>query len=165
MTAPTEERRPRRRRASDRRSRWIRFALDGQDYAFAIEAIREIVPVGTIYGVPGAPQSVLGVVNLRGQIVTVLSLRRLLGLPQTAPRDGARIIVLATADDAAGVLVDAVHGVVEIVDAQVEPPPEVGAQRPEAVSGVAQVGADSVLLLDAARLLPAQLARTGAAAG
>ena len=60
----------------DGRGAWLGFSLKGQRYAVSLASVREVIRPGGITPVPGAPEDVLGIVNLRGQIVPVLDGRR-----------------------------------------------------------------------------------------
>ena len=95
------------------------------DSVYGIDALRvqEIVQVRSTTPVPLASNAVVGLMNLRGQIVTVLDVRKRLGV---APRPAAStaIIVVQTADGAIGLMVDEIGDVIDAADDQMEPPPD-----------------------------------------
>jgi purine-binding chemotaxis protein CheW len=102
----------------------LRVEVGGEPYALPIERVREIVRLSPITKVPRAPELVLGVVSLRGEIVQVLDLRRALGAALAAPTRRSRIVVLnGEAGEIAGWLVDAVSEVMRVPDAALAPPP------------------------------------------
>jgi len=98
--------------------RLVVFRIDGAPYALAVERVREIVRLRPITPVPRLPESVLGVISLRGQVLQVIDLRRRLGLAAAAagaPR--GRIVVAHDGDGrVAGLLVDAVEEVAAVAE-------------------------------------------------
>jgi purine-binding chemotaxis protein CheW len=132
--------------------RWIRFRLAGQHYAVAIEHVREVLAAPLIEPVPGAPPGVLGVINLRGQIVTVLDLPRWLGQP--AASAGLHLLVLERDDTWLALAVEAVLDVQRIEPAAIKPAPRTAdSMQASLVAGLFS-GSDGVLtLLQLERLL------------
>lgn len=143
------------RRASDRAERWIRFGLNGQGYGVEVLKVMEVLRASEISPVPGSARDVLGVINLRGQIVTVVDLRTRLGLARREIDTMSRVMVLDCAGQPVGLLVDSVAQVVEIKGSQIERAPRVNS-TPAAgcIRGVCrQEGDDSLMLLDTEKLL------------
>ena len=98
--------------------------VGGEPYAVPIERVREIVRMGPLTKVPRAPELVLGVISLRGQIVQVLDLRRALSAPAPAPTRRSRIVVLhSETGEIAGWLVDGVTEVLRVPESELLPPP------------------------------------------
>jgi len=95
------------------------------DGVYGIDALRvqEIVQARAATPVPLAPATVVGLMNLRGQIVTVLDVCERLGVAPRASGSTA-IVVVQTADGAIGLLVDEIGDVVDVAEDQVEPPPD-----------------------------------------
>ena len=102
-------------------SRWVSFELGGQKYALAILKVFEVLSDADIEPVPCAPQTVLGVINLRGSIVTVLDLGVWLGLE--AATTTHCIIVVNHDDQAIGVRVDRILEVLDIPQDSISPVP------------------------------------------
>lgn len=100
-------------------TRWLRFAVQGQDYAVQIECLREVVKHCRIEPVPGAPAHLPGVINLRGQIVTVLDFRRWLGGAGSAPT--SPMLVLDHQRTLLAITVDAVQDIAGIHPQQILP--------------------------------------------
>lgn len=104
-------------------SRYIVFVLSGECYGLPVEGVREIVKELNITPVPGAPPAVEGVINLRGEILAVINLKKALGIEAVA---GAgmerRIIVVGSGQVEAGLLVDFVSGIGEYAGADLDPP-------------------------------------------
>ncbi|MCS7172070.1 MAG: chemotaxis protein CheW [Armatimonadetes bacterium] len=128
--------------------------LDRERYGFAIEHVHEIIRMQEVTRIPRAPEFVEGVINLRGQVIPVLDLRRRFGLP-AGERDGAtRIVVVEMNGSRVGVVVDAVLEVLRIPARSVVPPEELLATGQVAfLRGVAKHGEGLILLLDLHRVL------------
>ncbi|WP_319589179.1 chemotaxis protein CheW [uncultured Desulfobulbus sp.] len=88
-----------------------------------INHIQEIILLPEFTRVPQAPTDVLGILNLRGQIVTVIDLARRMGLGTTVPTDQARVIIVNTAGGKAGILVHRISDVVSVHLKEAEPAP------------------------------------------
>ncbi len=125
--------------------RYLVFRAGGRRCACALEAVREIVPMRPATRLPGAPEWVRGLVNMRGALVTVADLSARFGVPR--PGDTGDVLVVEAEGKVLGVLVDAVKDVVTF-DAErleaVEAEHSVGG----VVSHVAYAGEDQVLVCD-----------------
>ena len=93
---------------------FVGFQLAEQDYAFPIEQIQEIVILNQVTRVPQVPDYVEGVSNLRGSIIPILNLRRLLGLEPRETDSETRTIVVNVAQRTMGCTVDGVSQVLRI---------------------------------------------------
>ncbi|MGE5587921.1 MAG: chemotaxis protein CheW [Clostridia bacterium] len=102
------------------------FQLSRELYAVGISDVREIVRMQPITPVPSAPDYVEGVVNLRGQVIPVLSLAKRLGVPAEPVTPSTRIVVVQAGQDTIGMIVDSVVKVSHI--------PEQDIERPEALA-------------------------------
>ena len=130
----------------------VSVELEQELYGLPIEAVQEVVRVGTITRVPSAPEPFLGITSLRGKILPVLDLRRRLGLPSAEPGPRRRILVVELEGRLLGLLVDAVQQVLVIPSSKIQPPP----QGSGIVGAVAQLSEGRlILLLDLDRLLGA----------
>jgi len=118
------------RRREDRVSRWVCFVVAGQHYGLPIEQVQEVLRDTTVEPVPGTLPLVMGVINLRGNVVTVLNLRARMGLngaePESLLPSDRRIIVLQLTGELFGFCVDAVAEVRKLADAAIKPAPKVG---------------------------------------
>ena len=96
------------------------FGLAGSAYAIAVERIREIVRMRELTKIPRAPEWLLGVVTLRGEVVEVIDLRHRLGLETSEYSRTTRIIVLhGDAERVTGVLVDSVSEVIRAPESEI----------------------------------------------
>lgn len=104
------------------------FSLGEQYFALAGESVREVLPgTETVFFVPGMPASVEGVINVRGDIESVVQLYTLLQLPNTLEKNSLHLttILLARSKQMhSGLRVDRLLDVVDIAQSQVQPPPE-----------------------------------------
>lgn len=133
---------------------FVRNALCGVD----TEPVQEIVKVGHITPVHHAPDYVVGIMNLRGRVVTVIDLGMKLDLGATPVTPDSRILIIAWQGEALGLLIDNVQGVVPVDRAQMKPPPEnVRGVQSDMVAGVCQVDNRLMAMLD----LPTVLAADG----
>lgn len=129
------------------------FVLDDELFAFPGEQVREILPMGKIFFVPGCPASLDGVINVRGDIESVISLFSLLGkTPPANIADGA-ILLGETAEMQSGIRVGRVLDVLDVAEKDIQSPstslPE---QILHLVSGLTMHDGKVVLILDMSRL-------------
>lgn len=123
---------------------WLTFSLDDTVYCIPVSNIREVTPWLRPEPVPAAPAMVEGIINLRGDIVTVICGRRMLGLADIAADDETRIMTLELKREVIGLTVDRVREIIELNGSDIEPPP---APQP-AILGTCQVGDILVVALD-----------------
>jgi purine-binding chemotaxis protein CheW len=147
-------------------SQFVGFQIDGQQYAFRIEQIQEIVILDQLTQTPQVADYVEGVTNLRGAIIPIINLRKLFGLdPQ--PTDGdTRTIVVNVGERTMGCTVDMVSQVLRIPEETIQSAPDtVTADGADYISGFAKLEDNLVILLDIDELLnPERLERNYRAA-
>ncbi|ACL25281.1 MULTISPECIES: chemotaxis protein CheW [Chloroflexus] len=102
---------------------YLLFRLTNELYALPGKAVREVMRWHTPTPIPGAPPLLPGLLNQRGQILPVIDLRLLLGLPATAPDRATRLIWVHQDDIDAALLADAVDDLIAIEPSLLEPPP------------------------------------------
>lgn len=112
--------------ASHDSSSFVTFSLAEETYAIDVLQVQEVLKVAEIAPVPGVPNYILGIINLRGDVVTVIDGRRRMGLPDQAPTDQSRIVVIDVDKQNVGILVDSVAEVVQIASKDIDPAPAVG---------------------------------------
>jgi chemotaxis signal transduction protein len=146
----------------------LTFVIDREQYAIDIERVVEIVTTRAVTRVPNAEALVVGIISLRGAVVTLLDVRRKLGHPGPAgPSDERRIIVIDHESEPIGFEVDRVLRVVKVDTADIEPHPVAHtSEAHEAIRGVFRHGGALTILLDFAKLLgsrgPVSVFRVGA---
>jgi len=132
----------------------VTFHADQEEFAVGIVDVREINRMMEITRVPHAPDFVEGVVNLRGQVIPVVDLRKRFGLPPAQRDKNTRIVVVELGDKIVGFLVDSVSEVLRVPSSLVEPPPAiVGGVDREYIEGVVKLEDRLLILLDLRRLL------------
>ncbi|WP_052633774.1 chemotaxis protein CheW [Pseudoxanthomonas suwonensis] len=145
----------RHRRAADRSSRWLRLRCAGQAYGLELLKVQEVVLPTPLLPLRGTAPAMLGVMNLRGQVVPVMDLGVHLGQAPQPVTVATRIVVLEEKGETLGLRVTAVDDVVNLTEQQVEAPESTRAGRihSDLFRGIARLSADPVILLDASRLL------------
>ncbi|HZM48055.1 MAG TPA: chemotaxis protein CheW [Burkholderiales bacterium] len=141
--------------------RFLTFRVREQSYAVRAEDVAEIIRVPPAAHVPQSPKALLGIANLRGVVLPVVSLRALLGMAEGTAGPTARAIVLDTGNRV-GLVVDVVDALVEIAADKVDSrQAQLGADAGERAIGVFQARADGPAskILDIAGLLDAAFAR------
>lgn len=147
-------------------SEHLAFVLGAEVYAMSLTALREIVKVPPLTEVPRAERTLLGVMNLRGEVIPVYDLALRIGLsevpapaagPEASPERlgrGARVLVIRSDLGPAGVLVDAVVGVVRLRRPAIEEPPRgLGAGEGDWMVGIGREGERLFILIDLERAL------------
>ena len=144
-----------RRRAADRTSRWLRMRCDDQHYALELLKVQEVVLPATLLPLRGAASHMLGVMNLRGQVVPVIDLGIYLGRNAIEGDAQTRIVVLEEQGEILGLRVSAVEDVTNLTEQQIEPPDNTRMCRitHPLFRGVARLANRTVILLDASELL------------
>lgn len=129
---------------------YLAFVLAGDVYAVPIGAVREILKPPAFTEVPRAPREVLGVVSVRGLLVTVVDLRRRLRLEESAPTRKSRILLAEGAGgELIGLLVDEVLQVHRLGESEIEVASSVlGGQLAEYVLGIGRPEGALLVLLD-----------------
>lgn len=129
----------------------VTLVLGTERYALETRLVREIARLDDFTPVPGAPDFVLGVVNLRGEVLAVMDLRRFFGVPVKGLTDLSRVAVLGEARGELGVLADEAQAVTTLrADEVLEPPGSVAGIGRDYLRGVT---ADALIILDGAVLL------------
>lgn len=143
------------RRASERASRWLRLRCGAQAYALELLKVQEVVLPVPLLPLRGTPSAMLGIMNLRGQVVPVMDLGIHLGAGPAQDDANTRIVVLEENGETMGLRVSAVEDVANLTDSQIEPPDtaRICQISNDLFRGVARVTAQPMILLDATQLL------------
>ncbi|HTU90363.1 MAG TPA: chemotaxis protein CheW [Gemmataceae bacterium] len=140
------------------RKQFCTFFLDGLRFGVDVQKVQEVVPYQEMTRVPLAPPTVRGLLNLRGQIVTGIDLRRRLELEERPEGSLPMNVVLRGEDSPVSFLVDEIGEVIDVSAADCEPPPDTlrGRAR-EVIQGVYALPDELLLILDTAKTLDLQL--------
>jgi purine-binding chemotaxis protein CheW len=132
----------------------LTFIIAGEQYAVSIDHLVEIVTPRGATPVPNADPTIVGIISLRGTMVTVIDVRRKLRHPAAAAGNDTRIIVAERGSEVLGFEVDRVLRVVKVDSAAIEPHPVVhSSELSEAVRGVFRHANALTILLDLDKLL------------
>lgn len=134
--------------------RWVTFCLENEKYGINVMQVQEVLRVTEIAPVPGAPEYVLGIINLRGNVVTVIDTRKRFGLAPKDVDDSTRIVIIESNDQVVGILVDSVAEVVDLRTSEIEAAPNVGTEESaKFIQGVASYQGELLIIVDLNKLL------------
>lgn len=138
----------------EERVKLVTFTLGGNHYAFPGADIKEILPLMKIAYVPGTPESILGIINVRGDIESVLSGCRVLGLPLSEPTSRSRIVIAESNGVRSGILVDSVEDVSDFPSSSIQPPiPTLDTSIRDYVTGEMSQSGKTTTVLSVERIL------------
>lgn len=133
---------------------WVTFRLGDEKYGINVMQVQEVLRVAEIAPVPGAPSYVLGIINLRGNVVTVIDTRNRFGLMSKETDDNSRIVIIETESHIIGILVDSVAEVVELRSSDIETAPNVGNEETSRyIQGVTSRDNELLILVDLNKFL------------
>lgn len=133
---------------------WVTFRLDNETYGINVMQVQEVLRYSDIAPVPGAPSYVLGIINLRGNVVTVIDTRQRFGLMPGDVTDNTRIVIIESDRQVVGILVDSVSEVVYLRQSEIELTPNVGNEdSSKFIQGVCHKNNELLILVDLNRLL------------
>ena len=133
---------------------WVTFRLADEKYGINVMQVQEVLRITEIAPVPGAPDEVVGIINLRGNVVTVINTRNRFGLQPIELDDASRIIVIESEGQVVGILVDSVSEVVDLYDSDIEVAPNVGnKESSKYIQGVCSRDGQLLILVDLNRFL------------
>ncbi|EKE75394.1 chemotaxis protein CheW [Gallaecimonas xiamenensis] len=140
--------------ANDQILQWVTFQLDNETYGINVMQVQEVLRYTDIAPVPGAPDYVLGIINLRGNVVTVIDTRSRFGLPPSEVSDQSRIVIIEAEKEVIGILVDAVAEVVYLKRSDIEVAPNVGTEESaKFIQGVSNRDGELLILVDLNKML------------
>lgn len=133
---------------------YIIFKIEDQFYGTDIKNIQMIERMKPIMRVPKAPSSIKGIMNLRGEIITVIDLRRLFDLKVQLPTDKTRIIIVKMEEATVGLIVDEVKEVINIQMEQIELLQDIqGKTKSSYIEGIGKINQEIVTLLNLAQII------------
>jgi purine-binding chemotaxis protein CheW len=134
--------------------RWVTFHLDNEVYGVNVMQVQEVLRYTEIAPVPGAPDYVLGIINLRGNVVTVIDTRMRFGLQPETVTESTRIVIIEAEKQVIGILVDSVAEVVDLNSSDIDPAPNVGTEESaKFIKGVSNRENELLILIDLDKLL------------
>jgi purine-binding chemotaxis protein CheW len=143
-------------------SQFVGFQIDNQQYAFRIEQIQEIVILEQVTKTPQVANFVEGVSNLRGAIIPIINLRKLMGLSPKPLDSETRTIVINVGHRTMGCTVDAVSQVIRIPEQSIQPAPDtMTTDGNQDIAGFAKLDDKLVILLNIDELFSPQRLNQG----
>lgn len=132
----------------------VTFSLGDEEYGVNVLKVREIIRMTPITRVPNALPYVEGVINLRGKVIPIASIRRKLRLEDVERDSRTRIMVMEVGSELMGYIVDAVSEVIRITGNEIQPPPAVvnGGLEQDCLFGVINRNERLLVLLDLEKL-------------
>lgn len=133
---------------------WVTFHLCGETYGVDVMQVQEVLRHTEIAPVPGAPAYVIGIINLRGNVVTVIDTRHRFGLEPGDVTDNTRIVVIEADKHVVGILVDSVAEVVYLRQSEIETAPNVGNEESaKFIQGVCHKNNELLILIELNKML------------
>ncbi|WP_371192724.1 chemotaxis protein CheW [Glaciecola sp. SC05] len=133
---------------------WVTYRLDEETYGINVMQVQEVLRYTEIAPVPGAPDYVMGIINLRGNVVTVIDTRARFGLPPSEITDNSRIVIIESDEHVVGILVDSVAEVVYLRSSEIDSAPNVGTEESaKFIQGVSNRDNELLILVDLNKLL------------
>ncbi len=133
--------------------RFLTFSIADETYGIDIYYVIEIIGMQPITAMPDFPAYIRGVINLRGKIIPVMDIRLRFGKPDRAYDERTCIIVIDIKGTQVGLIVDQVEEVLDIDQANIEPPPEFSGHSHNCLKAIGKVAGAVKLLLDYENLL------------
>ncbi|MBZ9610255.1 chemotaxis protein CheW [Rheinheimera maricola] len=140
--------------AADIVLQWVTFKLQEETYGINVMQVQEVLRYTEIAPVPGSPDYVLGIINLRGNVVTVIDTRSRFGLESADITDNSRIVIIEAEKQVIGILVDSVAEVVYLKQSEIDTAPNVGTdESARFIQGVSNREGELLILVDLNKLL------------
>ncbi|HEA15446.1 MULTISPECIES: chemotaxis protein CheW [Pseudoalteromonas] len=133
---------------------WVTFKLESETYGVNVMQVQEILRYTEIAPVPGAPSYVLGIINLRGNVVTVIDTRARFGLMSAEATDNSRVLIIEAEEQVIGILADSVAEVVYLRSSEIDSAPNIGTEESaKFIQGVSNRDGELLILVDLNKLL------------
>lgn len=140
--------------ADDPILQWVTFRLDNETYGINVMQVQEVLRHTEIAPVPGAPSYVLGIINLRGNVVTVIDTRQRFGLESALVNEQTRIVIIEAERQVVGILVDSVAEVVYLRQSEIETAPNIGTdESAKFIQGVCNKNDELLILVDLDKMM------------
>ena len=129
----------------------LEFRLANEEYGIETTHVREVCPLGELTTLPGTPAFILGVTNVRGQILSIIDIKRFFDLPEKGLTDLNKVIIVRHGEMELGILADAILRVRPVATAEIQVPlPTLTGIRAEYLRGLTR---ELVAILDVERIL------------
>ena len=133
---------------------WVTYKLGEETYGINVMQVQEVLRYSEIAPVPGAPPYVLGIINLRGNVVTVIDTRHRFGLTSGELTESTRVVIIEADNHVIGILVDSVAEVVYLRQSEVETAPNVGNEESaKFIQGVCNKNGELLILVELDKMM------------
>ena len=141
--------------ASDSATQYVIFRVEQEEYCVEILKVQEIIRMVPITWLPRKPEYIIGVINLRGEIIPIIDLRLKFGLGKKDYSKFTRILIAQINEQLVGMIVDAVEEVLMLQSDQIEHEPEMisSSRSSDYIQGIAKIEERVIIILDIARVL------------
>ncbi|NTV51044.1 MAG: purine-binding chemotaxis protein CheW [Geobacteraceae bacterium] len=133
----------------------VSFMLADEEYGVEVLKVREIIRMPNITKMPNVPSHVEGIINLRGKVIPIISMRRRFNLMESENNTQTRIIIMDVVGTLTGFIVDAVSEVIRIHSSEIQPPPSMmlsGGASQEFITGVYNHAERLLIIMDIDRM-------------
>lgn len=135
-------------------NQYVLFKLGYESYGIEIERVKTIEKITNITRVPNTKPYIKGVINLRGEVIPVIDLRKRFGLPLRDYDNDTRIIIVSIKDIVIGLIVDSSSEVIYLNDNEVDNPPTIGeSDTVEFIKGIGKKDGNLIMLLNLKKVL------------
>ena len=132
--------------------RFLTFSLGGEHFAMPLLQVQEVIALTEVTPVPQTPKYFLGIMNLRGQVITIMDLRTKLGIQPA--KDQETVVIVCDLDPVCvGIVVDSVNSVFAVNQKQISTSPDFLGSKLDSIIGVYRDEKSLILLLDIAKTL------------
>jgi len=132
---------------------YIGFRLHTGEYAIPITKVREIVNIPSVTNLPQSPAYLRGITNLRGNVIPLVNLKKLINVPENGT-GGTKVIVIVSGRLIFGIIVDGITGVLSLDESTIESPEGLSRSHSQEITGVAKLDGRLIVLLDTGKLIP-----------
>lgn len=132
----------------------VAFMLESEEFAVDIHKVKEVIKMPQVTPLPRAADFIEGVINLRGEVIPVVCLRKRFQLPVGERDDQTRVIIVEIQGNNVGLIVDSVTEVLRFPTSEVQPPPStIAGTRTDLIKGVGKIDERLLIILDLERIL------------
>ncbi|MGM0653289.1 MAG: chemotaxis protein CheW [Bacillota bacterium] len=133
------------------------FVMENEEFACGINNVREVLKMIRVTPLPRSLDFVEGVINMRGEVIPVIDLRKRFGLPEAERTEESRIIIVEVEERMVGLIVDSVREVLSMPNQQIQDAPsQVAGGKTDLINGVGKVDDRMLIILDLDRILTSE---------
>lgn len=130
-------------------NQFVGFKVGGGDYGIDIMDVKEISEFKTFTKIPKLPSFIEGVINLRGEVIPVINLKKIFNLSETTIEENSKIIITSLDEKLVGFIVDDASSVMTLADSDIDIPPDlINGNQAKFIIGIAKVAEKIIILLD-----------------